>query len=939
MDARLSAEQVAELRRATTPPSAKEFAKQAGVSKAEAEAILADLDSLTPAWAGREQSRLVLGVGALLIFLVSLFVYSGNTEGAFLFDDKQAVAAEEVSTLRVWARNHVREDDPLNHKLSVLREGVEKTLDALFEFNRFRVVTYATFAWEDWWFEGAAQGQTKNGGLLSADPAHPEPHVHTFNNLIHALNGLLALWLAYLTFTAPAFRESKGALRYPAAGAVLTGVVFSLHPLQTQAVTYLSQRAESLGTLFFLLSLCLLITARRRALVATEEAKPHLSVFAWTAVLGLCGLLLVAAAKGGLRFSNAVYLGLLAIAGGIGASVYLVKSERDEPWHAAAVGGGVVAFLLGLETKEIVGVLPAVLLAHELLFGAPPQREAPAESLLPAGPALLNRLWLWRALRGFATRERLRYHAPWVAAVLLVLLAFPLLGGTNFSNQFLAQRVNMGGRQSVGLTPGNYLLTQANVLHTYVRLSALPYGQNVDHDYPLALEPSLDSVDTSGQDLAPYDKPLAAPEISSPLTTLLSLLGLLLAVALALAAGGRARVPAFAVALVLLVLGPSSTFIVLADVIFEHRFYLPLLGGALIFPLVLERLLRLGPPVPGAPVLLAAACLLGVIGATMVTKRNAVWHNDFSLWSDVTEKSPRKPRGWVNLGNYWGSLETHVVEYRAGNSTHRVFCQPRALPGDQDVILVNLSRQVMNPPVVSAKDLLTVAVIKEAQDAPLKARECYLKAVEIEPYGKALNNLALSSVFQLQYLQREERIVDQMLLPRFRQAGDQARVQVCLARLQTYPEMMDMLYRDAERCFLTKFAIGGGDFYLYNNLGGLYSMMNQHERSVFFLRAALALDGADMSSWAALGEAHQKWGVTRWRYGHGPGEGDQKTWLDRARVSWQAALEAYQRFLREKPNAVQAPFVRDSIKQLEGWLAGQNLPPGKVPLWRTATIQ
>ncbi len=940
MDARLSAEQVAELRRATTPPSPKELAKEIGVSKEEAESILADLDALTPAWAGREQPRLVLAVGAVLILIASLLAYSGNTEGAFLFDDKQAIAAEEVSALRVWSEDHVREGDPLKHKLSVFREGAEKTLDGLFAYNRFRVVTYATFAWEDWWFEGAEKGQTRNGGLFHADPAFPEPHVHTFNNLIHALNGLLALWLAYLTFTSPAFATSRSALRYPAAGAVLTGVVFSLHPLQTQAVTYLSQRAESLGTLFFLLSLCLLITARRRALRAGEDARPHLSVFAWTAVLGICGLLLVGASKTDLRFSSAVYFGLLAIAAGIGASVYLVKSGHDEPWHAAAVGGGVVAFMLGLETKEIVGVLPAVLLAHELLFGASPQQAAPSESLIPAGPALLNRLWLWRAIRGFSTRERLRYHSPWVAAVLLVLVAFPLLGGTNFSNQFLGQRVDMGGRQSVRLSPGNYLLTQANVLHTYVRLSTLPYGQNVDHDYPLALEPAVGNVEAQAKDLGPYSKPLASPEVSSPLTTLLSVLGLLAAVALALAAGGRARVAAFAVALGLLVLGPSSTLIVLADVIFEHRFYLPLLGGALILPVVLERLLRWGPPVPGAGVLLAAAVLLGLTGATLVSKRNEVWLNDLTLWEDATQKSPRKPRGWVNLGNYWGNLETHLVEYRTGKtSSQRILCQPRGLPGGEDVLLVKLSQQVMRPTVVPIKNVIGVALMKEAQDAPQKAKDCYTKATEIEPYGKALNNLALSSVYQLQYLQQEERIVAQQLLPRYQEKGDQARVQACQARLKQFPAEIAAFAEEAERCLLARLAIGTGDFFVYNNLGGLYSLINNHSEAVAYLQKALRVEGADESAWAALGEALQKWGVTRWRYAHQGGLAERELWIERARSSWGEGLKAYEQFLREKPNAVQANAVRQSIAELKSWLAGQDLPNPQAPVWRTAVVQ
>ena len=61
MDRALSAEEVAQIRQ--SPPSAKDLAKQLGVSKAEAEAILADPESLLPVWVGREtEQRLILDV-------------------------------------------------------------------------------------------------------------------------------------------------------------------------------------------------------------------------------------------------------------------------------------------------------------------------------------------------------------------------------------------------------------------------------------------------------------------------------------------------------------------------------------------------------------------------------------------------------------------------------------------------------------------------------------------------------------------------------------------------------------------------------------------------------------------------------------------------------------------------------------------------------------
>ncbi|MBL4845627.1 MAG: hypothetical protein JKY65_08885 [Planctomycetes bacterium] len=950
MDARLSAEQVAELRRCSPQPSAKELAKQLDLSKDEAAAILADLDGLTPTWAGREESRLILIVGAILILVASLFAYSNNDEGAFVFDDVHSVQTEDVSSLRIWMNRGVREDDRAAHKLSVLRVGVDRSLNGLFRYNRFRVVTYATFSFEDWWFEGATKGQVRNGGIRSAIPGVPEPHVHWFNNWIHAINGLLVLWLAYLTFTAPAFASSRNALRYPAVGAVLAATIFSLHPLQTQAVSYISQRAESLGALFFLLSLCLFVTARRRSVAEGAGERPYLSVLAWGGVLGVCGVLILAAAlsnpadltdSNAFPFALAVKLMLATMGVGIGISVYLVKKGFDEPWHAAAVGGAVVALLLGLETKEIVGVLPAVLLAYELLFGAAPQREAPSDALLPVGPGPLQKVWLWRALRAFSTRERLRYNAPWIAAVVAVLVAFPILGGTNFSAQFLGGHVDLGGRQKVRLTPANYLLTQANVLHSYVRLTAIPVNQSVDHDYPLALAVDLPEGPTGSyaEGIGDYKKPLAPAPTSSPLTTLLSLLGLLAAIALALGFGGRGRIASFAVVLALLVLGPSSSLIVLADVIFEHRFYLPLFGAALLFPVVVERLLRSAPKVPADKAMIALALVLGVSGTMLVMARNEVWRNDLSLWTDVVEKAPKKPRGWVNLGLYWQKLETHAVKYQDSPTTTRtLLCAPRGLPGGEDIILHQYSHQVSKPTFVGLTLVQGIAELKENKGAPEKSRESYQAAIAIEPYGKALNNMAIISVYEFQHLAQERQVIRRELMPRFRERNDAPRYQACLARIEQIEGLLDKAAAEAERSLKTNLAMGRWDFFVLNNLGGLYSLTSKHSAAVYWLGAAVKLDNGASTTWAGLGEAYEKWGTTRWLHAHQGGSEEKTVWVGRAEESWRKAIEAYETFLRKSPGAPQAGYVRRSADRLRTWLKGQGRPPITANIPRTAVI-
>jgi tetratricopeptide (TPR) repeat protein len=76
---------------------------------------------------------------------------------------------------------------------------------------------------------------------------------HAFNLLIHALAGLTLFGLLRRTLSRPPLNGRFGVAALPLALAV--AVIWTVHPLQTEAVTYLSQRAESLMGLFYLLTL------------------------------------------------------------------------------------------------------------------------------------------------------------------------------------------------------------------------------------------------------------------------------------------------------------------------------------------------------------------------------------------------------------------------------------------------------------------------------------------------------------------------------------------------------------------------------------------------------------------------------------------------------------------------------------------------------------
>ncbi len=76
---------------------------------------------------------------------------------------------------------------------------------------------------------------------------------HALNLAIHILAGLTVFGIVQRTLFQPTLRERFGAAANEFA--LATAILWTVHPLQTESVTYLSQRAESLMGLFYLLTL------------------------------------------------------------------------------------------------------------------------------------------------------------------------------------------------------------------------------------------------------------------------------------------------------------------------------------------------------------------------------------------------------------------------------------------------------------------------------------------------------------------------------------------------------------------------------------------------------------------------------------------------------------------------------------------------------------
>lgn len=115
------------------------------------------------------------------------------------------------------------------------------------------------------------------------------PAYHTINLLIHVVNGVVVYAVALLLL-GQSSRSPQGprvaASTALQTAALVTALLFSAHPLQTQSVTYIVQRMNSLATMFYLLAFLGFILARQ-----ARSRRARVSLFtgcllAWVFALG-----------------------------------------------------------------------------------------------------------------------------------------------------------------------------------------------------------------------------------------------------------------------------------------------------------------------------------------------------------------------------------------------------------------------------------------------------------------------------------------------------------------------------------------------------------------------------------------------------------------------------------------------------------------------------
>lgn len=409
-----------------------------------------------------------------LLTVAIVAAYANSLPGVFLFDDQYVIEGGRLSDFDGW---------------SLLRPQSMRSLVML------------TFA-----VNQSAGGLDVRG-------------YHLVNIGIHLLAGWLLFDLLRRSFALP-----RVVVHLPCKGlwlALAIALLWLVHPLQTQAVTYIVQRLESLMALFYL-------------------------AFLYCIIRGATG-------------------------------------TRGGVWYVAAL----VMLALGLRSKEVMITAPVVgLLMDRALFAAD-----------------------WKTV--WQERKWL-YLACFVPAAVAVLAALPSLMADDSTVGFGVARY----------TEQEYLQTQPGVVVHYLRLIIWPYPQCFDYDWQVARSP--------GAILVP---------------------GVMLASLLIASAYLWRRLPAlsFLIWAFFIILAPTSSFMPLRDMAFEHRMYLPsAVALTFLVPLVAAGI-RYACKQQATKVSMAAIVVVTLFLGALTVRRNMAYYDALEMWSDVLETAPHNSRAYHNL--------------------------------------------------------------------------------------------------------------------------------------------------------------------------------------------------------------------------------------------------------------------------------------------------
>ncbi len=267
--------------------------------------------------------------------------------------------------------------------------------------------------------------------------------------------------------------------------------------------------------------------------------------------------------------------------------------------HKRKFGIYLLPLIIGVLTKPSALVFPAIIFLYVLLF-----EENSNESKLN----YFNFRKLFSALKSSAL--------SWIICIALYLLQVKMTPET-----FLP-----------GTSPlYNYIITQPFVWLHYFKTFFLPNELSADSDWS-ALNNILDYRFFVG----------------------CAFIICLLILAFRTSVKKETRPISFGIFWFFIALLPSSSIIPFAEVLNDHRFFFPNVGLVLSIVYIITFLFLKAQKIMESsfktPYLIITGLIILFANAFGTHERNKVWSSGEKLWKDVTEKSPKNGRGWMNYG-------------------------------------------------------------------------------------------------------------------------------------------------------------------------------------------------------------------------------------------------------------------------------------------------
>jgi len=236
-------------------------------------------------------------------------------------------------------------------------------------------------------------------------------------------------------------------------------------------------------------------------------------------------------------------------------------------------------------SKEVAITLPALVLLYDIFF------------ISPGNPKKIIKKWpLYAALSVLSIFFIVNTVAPMggfndlsgKTMAETAVSAAPHAADNRYADIPALQSLPTAGFAVTVMTPFEYLMTESNVLLYYYALLILPINQSVDYDFPLSRGLFTWPDTHKGARLT---IPIPPPIISMLIHICLIAFAIFLFIGSLKKKTPAGRCVSFFIIWFFVVLSPTSSFIPIVDVIFEHRLYLASLGYAVVLTLFIEKII------------------------------------------------------------------------------------------------------------------------------------------------------------------------------------------------------------------------------------------------------------------------------------------------------------------------------------------------------------